>query len=111
MRYDEPVYMQRMVGRAVYNTATGDREGPLIAEDLYYADMTTSGVQTLLGGGEGLEFLRQGGKVLRIQGELPDVYRHCRIGEKVYRIKMRRQLRRCTVYVVMQEKRGERDGN
>lgn len=109
MRYDCPVYMQRMMGRAVYNTKTGDREGPLIVEDLYYADMTTSGVQTLLGGGEGLEFLRKGGKVLRIQGELSDVYRFCRIGAEVYRIKMRRQLKRCTVFVISQEKGGYPD--
>ncbi len=96
MRFDTPVYFQR-VQKGAYDANTGDYGAPNVEEVKKYASVTDSGVETLnLVYGE----IRQGTKVVRINGNYNEPFDRIRIGRKIYRVDMARPLRNKHVFVV-----------
>lgn len=96
MRFDTPIYLQSIVSGA-YDPATGDYGADTVKEVKMYASVTDSGADTLnlVYGG-----IKQGSKTIRLQGHLNAPFDCIRIGRKVYRIDMSRQLRTKQTLVV-----------
>lgn len=93
MRYDTPVYFQRVIAGA-YNAETGNYEESGLAIEKRYADVTESLTETLqLVYGE----IRQGSLTIRLQQPLNFDYDSIKIGEKKYRVDWSRRQR---VFVV-----------
>lgn len=96
MRADTPIYFQKTIPGA-YDENTGNYGKPTVEEVKKYASVTDSGVETLnLVYGE----IRQGTKVVRLNGHYNAPFDHIRIGNKVYRVDMARPLRNKHVFVV-----------
>jgi hypothetical protein len=96
MRTDTAVYFQTTTPGA-YDATTGNYGKPTVEEVKKYASVTDSGVETLnLVYGE----IRQGSKVVRLNGQYNASFDHIRIGRKVYRVDMARPLRNKHVFVV-----------
>lgn len=96
MRYDTPVYFQKIVS-GKYDAATGDYGEDAVTEEKKYADVTDAGTDTLnLVYGE----IKQGVRVIRLQRQYPGVFDRIRIGRKVYRVDFSRNFRVKQVFVV-----------
>lgn len=96
MRLDTPVFFQSITA-GKYNANTGNHDEPTVAEVKKYASVTDSGVETLnLVYGE----IRQGSKVVRLNGQYNVPFDRIRIGRKVYRVDMSRPLRNKHIFVV-----------
>jgi hypothetical protein len=96
MRYDKPIYFQRIT-QGDYNPATANYGSDTIEEDEVYADVTDAGVDTLkLIYGE----LRQGALVIRLQNHYDKTFNRIRVGDKKYRVDFSRKLRTKHVFVV-----------
>jgi hypothetical protein len=96
MRADTPIYFQT-VKKGAYDANTGDYGEPTVAEVKKYASVTDSGVETLnLVYGE----IRQGSKVVRLNGNYNEPFDRIRIGRKIYRVDMTRPLRNKHIFVV-----------
>lgn len=96
MRYDIPIYFQR-IEPGEYNPDTGNYGEDFVIEEKRYADVTDAGVDTLnLICGE----IRQGCKVVRLQTNYEKAFDRIRIGRKVYRVDFSRSLRMKQVFVV-----------
>lgn len=96
MRADTPIYFQKTIPGA-YDENTGNYGKPTVEEVKKYASVTDSGVETLnLVYGE----IRQGTKVVRLNGHYNAPFDRIRIGNKVYRVDMARPLRNKHVFVV-----------
>ena len=96
MRYDTPVYFQKIVpGR--YDASTGNYKEDVITEKKKYADITDAGTDTLnLVYGE----IKQGVKVIRLQSRYQETFNRIRIGDKMYRVDFSRNLRMKQIFVV-----------
>ena len=95
MRFDTPVYFQRI--KSEYLVATGNYGISLLEEDMRRASVTDSGAQTLmLVYGE----LKQGSLTIRLQRPYDKPFDRIRIGEKFYRVDMKRNLRLKRTFVV-----------
>lgn len=80
MRYDTPIYFQRIT--STYNADTGNYDD-VIAEEKCFAGITDSATNTLnLIYGE----LKQGSLTIRIQRPYPLPFDSIRIGEKTYKV-------------------------
>lgn len=89
MRFDTPVIFQRITPGA-YDASTGNYGEDTIAEDVRYASVTDTGVETLnIVYGE----LKQGSKTVRLQNIYDKPYDRLKIGDKVYRVDRARTLR------------------
>lgn len=89
MRFDTPVYFQS-IQKGAYDPTTGNYGAPVITEEKRYASVTASSVETLnLVYGE----IRQGALTVRLQNHYTEPFDRVRIGDKVYRVDMARQLR------------------
>lgn len=89
MRFDTPVYFQRITAGA-YDPATGNYGPAGVAEEKRFASVTNTGEDTLnLVYGE----LRQGVITVRLQTHYAEPFDRLRIGEKVYRVDRARPLR------------------
>lgn len=89
MRFDTPVYFQKITPGA-YDAKTGNYGPDVIAEEKRWADVTTTGVDTLnLVYGE----IRQGVVTVRLQTHYSEPFDRLRIGDKVYRCDQARPLR------------------
>jgi hypothetical protein len=96
MRLDTPVYFQTVTAGA-YDAESGNYGEPTVEEAKKFASVTDSGVDTLnLVYGE----IRQGSKVVRINGNYDRPFSRIRIGRRVYRVDMARPLRNKHVFVV-----------
>lgn len=89
MRYDTPIYFQR-IKAGEYDEKTGNYGEDAIAEEKRFASVTDAGNKTLsLLYGE----IRQGSMIARIQRPYNEPFDHVRIGEKVYRCDLCRKKR------------------
>lgn len=96
MRYDKPIYFQR-VTPGEYNESTGNYGDDTVEEVKRYADVTDAGAETLnLIYGE----IRQGIYTIRLQAHYNEPFDNIRIGQKTYRSDFERKLRRGHVFVV-----------
>ena len=96
MRYDTPVYLQYVIP-GEYNAQTGNYEPDTITETKIYADVTSSGTETLkLIYGE----LRQDSLTIRLQNQFVTDNVRIRVGDKIYRIDFSRCLRTKQTLVV-----------
>ena len=89
MRYDTPIYFQRIVP-GEYNKATGDYDEDTVEETARYASVMNTGTDTMrLLYGE----IRQGGLTVHIQNRYNGPFDRIRIGNKVYAVDRRRTFR------------------
>ena len=96
MRTDTAVYFQT-VKTGAYDENTGNYDAPTVEEVKKFASVTDSGVETLnLVYGE----IRQGTKVVRLNGQYNAPFDRIRIGRKAYRVDMARPLRNKRIFVV-----------
>ena len=96
MRFDTPVYFRSII-RGEYNAATGDYLPDTPVEVRRMASVTSTGIATLkLLYGD----LPQGNLTVRLQRAYKDPFDEIRIGEKLYKVDMRRPLRTKMVFVV-----------
>ena len=95
MRYDTPIYFQRLKRGDL--DENGNRETTVESEVVRYASVTNSGANTLtLVYGE----LKQGSYIVRLQNAYNEPFDCIRIGEKRYRVDMMRKLRTKQAFVV-----------
>ena len=93
MRYDTPVYFQRIV-KGAYNANTGDYSPDNVVEVKRYASVTDTGTETLnlVYGGP-----KQGSLTIRLQNHYSEPFDRIRIGDgeqaKYYRVDRVRALR------------------
>ena len=96
MRTDTPIFFQTITPGA-YDANTGNHGEPTVEEVKKFASVTDSGIDTLnLVYGE----IRQGSKVVRLNGLYKGAFDRIRIGDKVYRVDKARPLRNKHVFVV-----------
>lgn len=89
MRYDTPIYFQRVTAGA-YDPETGDYGSNTITEAARYAAVMDTRTETMqLVYGE----LKQGSLTVHIQNHYTDPFDRIRIGEKRYRVDFQRRLR------------------
>lgn len=89
MRFDTPIYFQT-IKPGKYDTSTGDCGEDIVTEEMRYASVTETGIETLnLIYGE----IKQGVKTIRLQNHYSKPFDRIRIGEKVYRVDRARPLR------------------
>ena len=95
MRFDTPIYFQRL--KSEYNTSTGNYDKSEPTEDKRYASVTNAGDDTLrIVYGE----LKQGCLTLRLQRAYTEPFDKIRIGEKYYKADRVRQLRTMQTFIV-----------
>lgn len=82
MRYDEPIFFQRVIA-GPYDATTGNYGEDTVAEVRKYASVTDSGVETLK-----LVYgtLQQGSKTIRLQRAYTEAFDKIRIGGKIYKV-------------------------
>lgn len=96
MRFDTPVYFQRIVA-GKYNADTGNYDDDTVSEVMHYASVTNTGTETLkIAYGE----IKQGSLTIRVQNRLKEPFDRIRIGNKIYRVDMSRQLLTKHTFVV-----------
>lgn len=82
MRYCTPIYFQT-VTQGAYNANTGDYSPDNVTEEKKYADVTSSGINTLkLLYGD----IKQGSLVVRLQRPYKEPFDKIRIADKLYRV-------------------------
>lgn len=87
MRYDTPIYFQRIT-EGEYNANTGDCSPDTISEVKVYASVTETGTDTLkLLYGD----IKQGSLTIRLQVPYKLPFDYIRIGEKRYKVKLSRR--------------------
>lgn len=96
MRFDTPVFFVTDIPGA-YNAQTGDYDDGGTREQYRLANVTDALTQTMqLVYGK----VKQGAKVIRFQGDMPEPFDYIRIGTKRYRDDTSRELRRLCTFVV-----------
>lgn len=89
MRYDKPIYFQR-VRQGAYNATTGNYGEDIIAEEKRYADITdTVAEQLTLVYGK----VKQESLTIRLQRPYKEPFNRIRIGEKFYNVDKARYLK------------------
>ena len=96
MRYDTPVYFQKIESGA-YNSETGDYGDPTIIETLKMGSVqdTRAEMLTFVYGK-----IRQGSVTLQLQTHYTGDYDHIRIGNTIYNVDYGRNLRVKQTYVL-----------
>ena len=96
MRFDTPIYFQRIIP-GKYDASTGDYGEDTLSEEMRYAAVTHSARETMnLIYGE----IKQGSLTIRLQNHYTKPFDRIKIGEKVYRVDSERSLRAKTTFVV-----------
>lgn len=96
MRYDTPIYFQR-IKSGEYDVKTGDYADDTVVETLRYASVMDTRTETIrFVYGE----IRQGSLTVHIQNHYLDTFDRIRIGSKVYSVDYRRRLRVKESFVV-----------
>jgi hypothetical protein len=97
MRFDTPIYFQRVIEEGSYNPETGNQDEDTVTEEGVYADVTESRTETLnLVYGE----IKQGCLTVRLQNIYRKPFSRIRIGDKLYRVDYSRKLRTKQIFVV-----------
>lgn len=107
MRFDKPIYFQRVIPGA-YDANTGDYAADTVTEVKQYASVTNTGVETLK-----LVYgaLEQESLTVRLQNHYTEPFDFIRIDEKVYRVDFKRHLRNKCAFVISEvQKNGENNG-
>lgn len=96
MRYDTPVYFQKITP-GEYNTATGDYGEPTITETEIYASVmdTRSEMMRLVYNGP-----MQGSLTIQLQNHYTEPFDRIRVGDLVYKVDYTRRLRVKQTFVV-----------
>lgn len=96
MRFDTPVYMQRIV-QGKYDPKTGDYENGITEETCVYADVNSTGTEIMrLVYGD----IRQDSFTIRLQNHYKKPFDYIRIGDKRYHVDFDRKLRTKQTFVV-----------
>jgi len=96
MRYDTPVYFQK-IKPGEYNKQTGDYDDDTVIEVQKYADVTSAGIETLkLVYGD----IKQGSLVIRLQNQYKEPFDYIRVGDKRYKKDFERPLRVKQIFIV-----------
>jgi len=106
MRYDTPVYFQRVVPGA-YDPDTGNYGNDTVEEVKRYASVVGTSVEVLkVVYGE----LKQGSRTIHLQTHYDKPYDRIRIGRKIYGVDYDRPLRAKHVFVVSEvQQNGNKD--
>ena len=103
MRFDTPIYFQ-LVQRGAYNENTGDYEKDIVTEDIKYAAVSTTGINTLkLMYGE----IKEGCLTVRLQRPYNKDFDRIRIGDKLYKVDVRKPLNNKEVFIVDEVQGGQ----
>ena len=96
MRFDTPVYFQRVIS-GDYDATTGNYGPDVVHETKIYASVTNTGTETLkiVYGG-----LKQNSLTLRLQNHYNAPYDRIRINDKLYNVDRSRKLRIKHTFVV-----------
>lgn len=89
MRYDTPIFFQRIV-RGGYNAETGNYDKGSMSEVRVYASVMDTRAQTVL---QIYGKLRQGSVTVQIQNAYDKPFDFIRIGSRRYKVDYRRKLR------------------
>lgn len=96
MRYDTPVYFQK-VQPGEYDPATGNYDKDTVIEEKRYANVNDTGAEVLkVVYGE----LKQGSLTVRLQNHYEEPFNRIRVGRKIYQVDFARVLRTKHVFVV-----------
>jgi len=96
LRFDKPIFIQNIT-RGEYDAVTGNYGADTIEEVQRFASVTHSGTDTLnLVYGE----IRQGSLTIRLQNHYDGPVERVRVGDRIYRVDFRRQLRTKETLVV-----------
>ena len=96
MRFDTPIYFQRVI-KGAYDPKTGNYGQDTIREEKRMASVTNSGEQTMMFVyGE----IKQGSYTLRLQNKYTEPFAYIRIGDKRFAVDMQRNLRFKQTFVV-----------
>lgn len=96
MRYDTPVYFQKITS-GEYDPDTGNYADDIVEETLRYASVMNTGEDTLRLVYDGP---KQGSLTIQIQNHYTEPFDRIRVGEKVYSVDYSRELRTKHVFVV-----------
>lgn len=89
MRYDKPIYFQRMV-QGSYNEQTGNYEDDSPVEEMVMASVMDTRTETMM---QVYGQIRQGSLTCHIQNICQKPFDHIRIGTKKYKVDYSRRLR------------------
>lgn len=96
MRFDKPIYFQR-VQAGEYDATSGNYGADTVTEVMKRASVTDSGVETMkLIYGD----IKQGSLTIRLQSHYNEPFSRIRKGNKVYSVDFERKLRKMHVFVV-----------
>lgn len=96
MRYDTPIFFES-VKLGAYDSETGNYNNDVVTQDMVYANVTDSGVQTLnLVYGK----LKQGCYTIRLQNIYRKPFDYIKIYDKRYTVDYSRKLRQKHILVV-----------
>nr|WP_307999331.1 hypothetical protein [uncultured Merdimonas sp.]DAZ20017.1 MAG TPA: hypothetical protein [Caudoviricetes sp.] len=96
MRYDTPVYFQKITS-GEYDPKTGNYGADTVEENQRYASIMDTGAVMLKLVYDGP---KQGSLTIQIQNHYTEPFDRIRVGEKVYSVDYSRELRRKHVFVV-----------
>lgn len=103
MRFDTPIYFQ-LVQRGAYNADTGNYDEDIVAEDIKYAAVSTTGINTLkLMYGE----IKEGCLTVRLQRPYNKDFDRIRIKKKLYKVDTRKPLNNKEVFIVSELQGGQ----
>lgn len=96
MRFDTPIYFQ-LVQQGAYNENTGDYDKDIVTEELKYAAVSTTGINTLkIMYGE----IKEGCLTIRLLRPYNKNFDRIRIGKKLYKVDTRKPLKNKEVFIV-----------
>lgn len=96
MRYDTPVYFQKIIP-GEYDKATGDYADDIVEEVEKHASVMDTGTEMMrLVYGS----IRQGSLVIQLQNHYTVPFDRIRVGQKIYQVDNRRNLRTKQIFVV-----------
>lgn len=96
MRYDTPIRFQKIISRE-YDKKTGNYGKDTVCEDERYASVMDTGAETMrLVYGS----LRQGSLTIQLQNQYTKPFDRIRVGQKIYQVDSRRDLRTKQTFVV-----------
>ena len=96
MRYDTPVYFQRITS-GKYDAKTGDYADDIVVETMRYASVMNTGEERLKLVYDGP---KQGSLTIQLQTHYTEPFDRIRVGKKIYRVDYSRELRTKHVFVV-----------
>lgn len=96
MRYDTPVYFQK-VASGEYDPKTGNYADDIVVEAMRYASVMNTGEERLKLVYDGP---KQGSLTIQIQTHYTEPFDRIRVGKKIYRVDYSRKFRTKHVFVV-----------